>query len=302
MCKYPWQDVDLNGENTLAKLLRLVETDKTVLEVGCATGYVSKVMKEQLNCIVTGIEKEPDAAKEAQKYCHKVLIGDVEKIDILKALNDEKFDVIIFGDVLEHLITPKEILIKMKYLLNDNGYILASIPNIAHISVALELLEGKFEYRSLGLLDDTHLRFFSKENIQRLFREAGFKIVYWDRVILKPEETEFKTVVEKYPVSLLSFFEGRSEAQTYQFIVKAIPCQNISTEMLQKEAEMTVIEELQNKITQQELLLREFKKKVEEKESLLKEKESLLKIMLNSWSWKITAPLRWVHSKFLNLR
>lgn len=296
MCKYPWQDIDVNAENTgPAKLLRLVGTEKTVLEVGCATGYVSKIMKEQFNCIVTGIELDPDAAKEARKYCNKVLIGDVEEVDILVELHEERFDVITFGDVLEHLRNPGEILTRMKYFLKDNGYIVASIPNIAHISVALELLEGRFEYKPLGLLDSSHIRFFTKETIQGMFKESGFEIVYWDRVIAKPEETEFQTVLEKYPASLLSFLGAGSEAQTYQFVVKAIPSQNKLGKVLQQEAEMTALEELRKKVATQELIIRELKKK----EASL---ESKLDSMTNSWSWKITAPLRWLHRKLIGKR
>jgi 2-polyprenyl-3-methyl-5-hydroxy-6-metoxy-1,4-benzoquinol methylase len=286
MCKYPWQDVDVNAENNaVASLLRLVSTGKTVLEVGCATGYVSKVMKEQFNCIVTGIEIDPTAAEKAKEYCDRVLIGDVEKIDLLEELNKEKFDVVIFGDILEHLRVPEKVLTSMKRFLKDDGYIVASIPNIAHISVALELLEGKFDYKPLGLLDNSHIRFFTKESIQKLFRESGFDIVYWDRIILKPEETEFKTVLQKYPVSLLSFFEAGSEAQTYQFIVKAILSQEKPVLTLQQEAQMTVLEELRKRVATQELTIRELKKKLES--------------VFNSRSWRITAPLRWLHKKLI---
>lgn len=290
--KYPWQDIDMRSENAPAKLLRLVGTGKKVLEVGCATGYVSKVMKERLGCIVTGIEIDHEAAKEAEKYCERVVVGNIEEMDISVALGNERFDVITFGDVLEHFKSPDKVLRAVRPFLADDGYILASIPNIAHISVALELLNGRFDYRSLGLLDDTHLRFFTKESMLSLFRNACYEIVLWDRVILKPEDTEFKTVLDSYPYSLLSFFESGSEALTYQFIVKAVlytPNKDLAE--LQKEWENTVLQELMNKLAEKERELRELRE--------LREKERQLNAILNSRSWKITAPLRWLYEKLL---
>lgn len=285
MSKYHIQEIDLNSESSHAKLLRLVGKGKKVLEVGCATGYVSKVLKEKLNCYVTGIEIDHEAAKEAEKYCEKVIVGDIEEIDLFKTLGDERFDVITFGDVLEHLKNPERVLAAVRTFLADGGYVLASIPNIAHISVALELLSGRFDYRSLGLLDDTHLRFFTKKSILSLFRNTGYEIVLWDRVIVKPEDTEFQTVLDSYPHSLMSFFESGSEALTYQFIVKAIPYHpNKNFAELQKEWENSVLQEIRDKLA--------------EKERELAEKERELESIYNLWSWKITAPLRWL-SKLL---
>jgi 2-polyprenyl-3-methyl-5-hydroxy-6-metoxy-1,4-benzoquinol methylase len=284
--KYHLQEIDLNVETSHSKLLRLVGTNKKVLEVGCATGYVSKVLKEQLMCSVTGIEVDPEAAKEAEKYCEKIIVSDIEDVDFFRKFSDEKFDVITFGDVLEHLKYPGRVLELVRPYLEDGGYVLASIPNIAHISVALELLNGRFDYRPLGLLDDTHLRFFTKKSILALFRNSGYEVVLWDRIILKPEETEFQTVLDSYPYSLLSFFESGSEALTYQFIVKAVPYSpDWNFVELHKEWEKTVLHELRSKLV--------------EKGQQLAEKERQVEAILNTRSWKITAPLRWIYK---NLR
>lgn len=291
MFRFHIDKVDMDVDSSHTKLLRLVGTGKRALEVGCSTGYVSKVLKEQLNCLVTGIEISPDAAKEAEKYCDRVIAGDIEEMDLSIVLRDRQFDVITFGDVLEHLKNPCKVLAAVRPFLADGGYILASIPNIAHISVALELLNGRFDYRSSGILDDTHLRFFAKNSILLLFREAGYEIVFWDRVIMKPEDTEFQTVLDSYPYSLLSFFESGSEALTYQFVVKAIPYSaNKGHKELQKEWENAVLQELRDKLAEKARQLRE-------REQQLGEKEQKLETILNSWSWRITAPLRWLRAK-----
>jgi len=146
MFRFHIDKVDMEVDSSHTKLLRLVGTEKRVLEVGCSTGYVSKVLKEQLNCLVTGIEVSPDAAKEAEKYCDRVIAGDVEEMDFSIILKDKQFDVITFGGVLERLQNPGKVLAATRPLLAEGGYVLASIPNIAHISVALELLNGRFDY------------------------------------------------------------------------------------------------------------------------------------------------------------
>jgi len=197
MLRFDINKVDLSIDSAHTKLIKLVGENKKVLEVGCSTGYVSKVLTEQNNCTITGIEVASEAANKAAKFCSRIITGDVELMDYSKELAAEQFDVITFGDVLEHLKNPGNVLTSLKPFLKNNGYLIASIPNIGHISIVLELLEGKFDYRSSGVLDDTHLRFFTKDGIQRLFNESGLDIVHWDRVIIKPEETEFKTVLNK---------------------------------------------------------------------------------------------------------
>jgi 2-polyprenyl-3-methyl-5-hydroxy-6-metoxy-1,4-benzoquinol methylase len=262
-----------------------MERKKKILEFGCATGYVSKLLKEEFDCSVTGIEIDPEAAREAEKYCERVLVGDMEEMDYARVLGNEKYDIAIFGDVLEHLKDPAKVLVAIRPFLSDLGYVLASIPNIAHISVALELLDGRFDYRPLGLLDQMHLRFFTKQSIAALFRNAGFEIVLWDKVMKRPEDTEFQTVLEKYPNSLVSFLRGRSEAQTYQFIVKAVPMKNKIRGILERKTETTMIEQLENRIGEMEMIIRTLKRD-------FALKEEALNSMLSSWSWRITTPLR----------
>lgn len=292
MHKYHINGIDVNAESSHTRLLRLVGRGKRVLECGCSTGYFSKVLKEQLDCAVTGIELSEQAALEAGRYCARVVTGDMEQMDFSALLRGERFEVIMFGDVLEHLRDPGRVLAGIRPFLAEGGYVLASVPNVAHISVALELLKGRFDYRSLGILDDSHIRFFTKKSILALFRNSGFEIDLWERVLVNPEDTEFRTVLDEFPRSLLSFLGCGTEGLTYQFIIKAVPCGPVD------EAVPTTIEEGASE-------LRELRLRVEEmgKEILyLKEKERRLDDMLNSVRWRMTAPLKWLRDTLLNSR
>jgi len=147
---------------------------KTVLDIGCAAGSFGKLLKEKYGCIVYGVEPNKEAAKEAAKKIDFV-INDV--FDGSLDLEDELFDCIFFNDVLEHLIDPLAALNFAKRKLIKNGRIVASIPNLRHFNVIWDLIVKKdFEYVNAGILDNTHLRFFTMKSIERLFENSGLEI------------------------------------------------------------------------------------------------------------------------------
>ena len=176
--------------STHSKIVSLVPPATRVLEFGCATGYMSEVLKNRLGCTVVGVEIDRDAAAIAEQHTERVIVGDAEKIDYAAELAGEEFDVVLFADVLEHLKEPADVLRRVRPFLAENGVVIASIPNIAHASVRLALLGGEFRYREWGLLDDTHLRFFTRASIQDLFEESGYVITNWLRQRLDVGETE----------------------------------------------------------------------------------------------------------------
>src|SRR5207248_2616993 len=96
------------------------------------------------------------------------LVGDAEELDLETELGGERFDAILFADVLEHLRDPAALLKRVRPLVAENGVVIASIPNVAHASVRLALLGGSFRYREWGLLDETHLRFFTRHGVEDL--------------------------------------------------------------------------------------------------------------------------------------
>jgi 2-polyprenyl-3-methyl-5-hydroxy-6-metoxy-1,4-benzoquinol methylase len=198
----------------------LTGQDKKVLEIGPATGYITRVLRDR-GCRVTCIEVDPEAAQRAAPWSERIIVGDVEQLDFRGALPDERFDVILLGDVLEHLVDPGDLLVRCREFLKDRGYVVASIPNAAHGSVRLALLAGRFPYTDWGLLDRTHLRFFDREGVETLFTEAGYSIREWRRKTNDPFGTELELREEEFPPHLVEAVRSAPEALTYQFIVRA---------------------------------------------------------------------------------
>lgn len=222
--KYLYSITD-DPNHSAAKISAWIGRGQSVLEVGCASGIQTRHFKDRLGCHVTGIEIDPQAAEDARPFCEHLIVGSIEDLNLAHVLGDKRFDAITFADVLEHLYDPAGALKKVRPFLGEDGYLIASIPNIAHAAICWELAHGRFDYQNYGLLDNTHVRFFTKKTVAKLFEEAGYSIVAWDRVTKTPQETEFS--VHSGSAQDQAFLdwvgENNPEALTFQFIVKAIP-------------------------------------------------------------------------------
>jgi 2-polyprenyl-3-methyl-5-hydroxy-6-metoxy-1,4-benzoquinol methylase len=159
-----------------------------VLEVGCSSGYFGQALKNAGH-EVWGVELSAKAAARARKKLDHVFVGTIEKFLANDTLKGIRFDYITFGDVLEHLVDPVRVLKDCRRFLPPNGCIAASIPNVAHKAVRLMLLEGRWDYAEFGILDNTHLRFFTRKSIVDMFTEAGFAVHRMDAVRLPTDET-----------------------------------------------------------------------------------------------------------------
>jgi 2-polyprenyl-3-methyl-5-hydroxy-6-metoxy-1,4-benzoquinol methylase len=150
-----------------------------VLEVGCSSGALTERIAA-MGCRVTGIEVRPEAAAKARKFVEQVLIGDVATMPL--PLPPSSFDAILLIDVLEHLGDPTGALRRLFPLLREGGRIVVAIPNVAHWSVRLRLLVGRFDYEDSGILDRTHVRFYTRETARAMLEEAGLEIQETDLV------------------------------------------------------------------------------------------------------------------------
>ncbi len=242
---------DPDNDNTSHGLvLDLVGTGKRVLDVGCATGYLAKALGDRDNQ-VSGVEIDPDAAEEARPYLERLVVGDLEQMDLGVELAGETFDVVVFADVLEHLRDPASTLRQAKALLRESGFVVMSIPNVAHGSVRLALLEGQFEYRSLGLLDDTHVRFFTRASLEDLLTEAGYVAVDVRRTTASPFQTEIPVSPSDFPDDVIAKVAADPDSATYQFVLTAVPLHSdsgtVADVLTAKDRELVL---LRNQLTQ----------------------------------------------------
>jgi 2-polyprenyl-3-methyl-5-hydroxy-6-metoxy-1,4-benzoquinol methylase len=170
-----------NSYSMHTQIVKFVDYKKKVLDVGCAEGNLAEVLAANESEII-GIEIDQIAAKKAQKFCNKVIIGDIESIE-LSTVYDNYFDYILFADVLEHLKDPLIVLQRFKKYLNKDGYILVSLPNISNWRMRLKILFGNFEYEDRGILDNGHIRFFNEKSAKKLIKNAGFEIIKFELTV-----------------------------------------------------------------------------------------------------------------------
>ena len=219
-----WAPVDRDAPNNPHSFsLQLIGRDKLVLELGCAAGHVTQALVDQ-GCRVVGVENHESAAKRAAEIAEDVLMVDLADADALtEAVGDRRFDVVLAGDVLEHLPDPVGVLYACRKLLAPGGFVVISLPNIAHVDVKLDLLAGRFVYRDYGLLDRTHLRFFTKDSIVQLLDHADLQLAEIRRVVRPAFESELAVDPQTVPAEVLAAAMRDPEAETYQFVVKAVP-------------------------------------------------------------------------------
>lgn len=157
------------------EIYRLVENGWKVLDVGCANGCLGERLKADKQCFVVGVEIDKDRANQAKNRLDAVFNFDVELLEDL--VDYAPFDAVILADSLEHLRYPVTTLIQLSKYLNADGYFLISLPNVANWIIRLRLLFGKFDYQESGILDKSHLHFFTLASAKKLVQEAGFEIV-----------------------------------------------------------------------------------------------------------------------------
>lgn len=187
---------------------------KTVLDVGCSAGVLARDLKAQ-GALVDGIEYDAAAAAEAKAVCRQVLVGDLESMS-LEGLDDGGYDAILCADIIEHLRDPTAALAKLRPHLRQGGKLIISVPNIANWSMRLTHLAGRWDYQERGLMDRTHLRFFTHRTIRKVVEEAGFTVQEVDVSVPLP-------ALRREPFNRLAHSLGRlwKNFLGYQFIVTA---------------------------------------------------------------------------------
>ncbi len=156
------------------------DSASVLLEVGCGTGAFAAGLKAVRakagrSVEVWGVEMEEDAARQAAASLDRVLQGDVAQV--LPELPAGHFDCLILNDVIEHVLDPSGLLVSLRPLLKPGGYLVASIPNVRYFFNVMDLVvQGRWDYTDEGILDRTHLRFFTRSSMIRLLEDSGYRV------------------------------------------------------------------------------------------------------------------------------
>jgi len=222
MPKYRYDSyIDLDEENSpWTKMVELMGEKKRVIDFGCATGYLAEALRG-CGCNVIGIDNDEEALAKAARFCEQIIKADIDELNLKDFLGGRKVDVAIFGDVLEHLRDPKRVLQMTRDYLTEDGFVVASVPNIAYPSIRLQLLAGNFDYTETGLLDSSHLRFFTKRSLIHLFEESGYIPVLIDCVVQPVRQKDFLGLPPSIVNPLMSLLQGDSTSDVFQYIIKS---------------------------------------------------------------------------------
>lgn len=212
------------------ELLQLItEVPQRVFEIGCGSGATGLVLKQKFQGLeFVGLEPEEKVAQIAHTRLDKVIVSDIEKVELdTLGLKKGYFDIIICADVLEHLYDPWKTLFAVRDYLKPDGRVLASIPNIQHIDIINNLLKGNWTYSKYGLLDATHIRFFTLNEIVKMFSGTGYNVIHCSGV------TNPKSKSDKWPNDFGEFVlknVTREEASRFSVLQYLIIAQKVISE------------------------------------------------------------------------
>jgi O-antigen biosynthesis protein len=217
------RDVFSAHAESLSKLSARMVRGSEVLELGPASGYFTRILKDALNCKVDAIEIDEAMAAKAKPYCRDIHVTDLDAVDWNTLWPERRYDAIIAADVLEHLRSPERALQALLRRLKPEGKLLISLPNIAYAGMIFGLLEDDFRYRAEGLLDQTHLRFFTRTTLEETLAKNGWAVTWRGEVKKDLFEAEFHTRLETWPGAVRDFVCAHPDRQAYQLLCECIP-------------------------------------------------------------------------------
>lgn len=218
-------DFDPEGISTAARLSRLVGSNHRVLELGCGYGVISRQLALRQGCAVTGIEYDAQSAESARPWLDRLVVADLEGVSWTTEIQPP-FEVIVAADVIEHLRDPLRLLRKLRGMLALDGCVVLSVPNVGHAGVIAGLLCGRFDYTPTGILDETHLRFFTWNSLEALLNATGFEVTHRETVDAPGSHEQFHESWVKLPAVLRSMLGDHPTANVFQYVLKARPSEN----------------------------------------------------------------------------
>lgn len=218
------RDLSVEVGRSLVSISDLIRKPQSrILDLGCGPGTLGQYLAGSGH-ILDGVEYDASSAKAARKYYRQVVVASLESELLADVLPIQTYDYIICADILEHVREPSFVLNQLTSMLVPGGRLLISMPNVAHAGLIASLMAGEFTYGPEGLLDETHLRFFTRSSLFGWLSEHGFKARLAERITMDVRDSEFAhRYVDLFPPAVQRALLAQPEALTYQFIVEAMP-------------------------------------------------------------------------------
>lgn len=216
-----YDGLDIFQENPLTLILKQIRPRSSVLEFGPAYGRMTRYLKEKLNCNITCVEINLRAEESLRQFADMVIIGDIESGEWTQQIAGKAFDYIVFADILEHLAAPEQALAAAIPFLKDSGRVFISVPNIAHNAVIEGLYADQFEYQESGILDKTHLRFFTRNSLQKLIEQTGLSVLDRQATHYTNEMTGILKKSSVANTELRELLKNRENPDVYQLVYTA---------------------------------------------------------------------------------
>lgn len=315
--KYDYNDVnfdfDLNRKNdSHMAIIRQIRPKSEVLDIGCASGLMGTLLHRYRNCVVDGIEYDEEAIEIARK---KKVYRDLFHFSIVDDKNEEyisfmnlkkKYDYIVFGDVLEHLVNPWIALKEISSLLKKDGSIIISIPNISNLDIIRALINGEFNYQNVGIMDTTHLRFFTASSfadmIENISKEYGiyYNVELCETVQFVPPYFDNGKIYDLFKIDNRNIEEFLVLQNIFKLTLsnnKKVKVKGIKKENYYFQKISDYIEENYKEIEslkeENEFLKKDLERKEIEIQTLIGKYEAVV----NSKGWKILEKIRKVKNK-----
>lgn len=211
---------DPDSGSTAAKIARLVGFDRRVLELGCGYGVISRQLSQAQRCRVTGVELDAASAEHARPWLERLYVGNLEG-DHWQAAVGNEYDVIVSADVIEHLRDPEDALRRIVRMLSPSGEMVISIPNAGHAGIIASLLNARFDYTPTGLLDETHLRFFTWDSLERMLNRVGLEVTHRETVDAGGWHEQFSEHWQALPERVRRMLNAHPTANVFQYVLSA---------------------------------------------------------------------------------
>ena len=217
------RNISQDERTSLSVLAHLIAPQARVLDLGCGSGALGQHLLQTKSCSVDGVTLNDAEAAHARPHYQRIVVDNLETCDLLATFAGQRYDAIVCADVLEHLSRPERVLAACRELLAPSGQLLISVPNAGYCGLIVDLLHGEFRYREEGLLDRTHLRFFTRRSLTRFLQDEHWALETLDTIQRAWSESEFQVTLDSIPPAVTRYLLAQPDALTYQFIGVARP-------------------------------------------------------------------------------